>query len=296
MKVDRDTIIDFIFDTLPHEETSLAANAILSDEGVKKIYEEEKDKILLCNYINNELTTHERIEFELKLKSDQQLANKLKFQKELNTSIECLTLNELLDNIHNLYISKEINSRYCPNKYIEPKVISKLNRKKWFVAAVIAILLSSGVGFERYHYRSNHSLEYRLYAKYYEPFNQNTERYVLNETALDDAMKSYMHGDYKNAFLQFQNLPSSLSIITERHMFTALSLMELGDYNEAIHNFELVLENKTHIEIVPQIQWYLALCYLKNENKAKAIVLFQSIVDAKNFNHKKAKRILKKLS
>ena len=71
LKINRDTIIEFLFDTLPHEKMSFVADAIVSDANLKNIYEEIRKNIIAHYYIDNELLPHERIDFEYKLKKNE---------------------------------------------------------------------------------------------------------------------------------------------------------------------------------------------------------------------------------
>ena len=285
-KINRDTITEFLFDTLNDEKMSLVADAIVSDVNLKNIYEEERKKIITHFYVDNELFPHERIDFEYRLKQNKELLKEVKLQKEINISLEDFALEETLDKIYNKYISKSKNS--IPVKY-------PINRniKHWLVAASISILIILGGGI-RYHFQTRDILENRLYASYYAPFDY-TDSYILNSSSFNIAKQKYMDGEYMNALVLLKDVSSSLSIEVERDFFIGLSLMEIGKFNTASEYFEKVLLNQKGFEYIPQIRWYMGLCYLKIGNKEKAIETFCTIVKNNDYNYKKAKRIIKKL-
>jgi len=287
--INKDKIIDFIFDDLPLEEVSLVADAIISNENLKKTYEEEKEKILTHCYVDNALSPDKRFEFEDRLKTDKQLHKEVKLQKEINNSIENLNLKETLDEVYESYKSQK---EY--NNYTTARTYSiHINLKNWLIAASITLLLILGGGIT-YHFQTRDSLENRLYASYYEPFNK-IDNYVTNSSGLNLAQEKYLKGDYMNAFLLFDKLPASLTIESEKHFYKALSLMELERFDKAIENFEYLFDCQGYFEAAPQVYWYLALCYLKSGDNRKAIELFEKIVKTNGYNYKKAKRILKKL-
>lgn len=287
--INKDKIIDFIFDDLPLEEVSLVADAIISNENLKKTYEEEKEKILTHCYVDNALSPDKRIEFEDKLKADNQLFKEVQLQKEINNSIENLNLKETLDEAYESYISQKEHSIYTTARTYSINI----NLKNWLIAASIALLFIVGGGIT-YHFQTRDSLENRLYASYYEPFNK-IDNYVTNSSGLNLAQQKYLDGEYMNAFLLFQKLPVSLTIENDKHFYIGLSLMELEQYKEAIISFEQITKSQEGIGYLPQILWYKGLCYLKTGEREKAIDIFNTIVTYNDCNYKKAKKILKKL-
>ncbi len=285
MQIDRDIIIDFLFDTLPKEEMSKVANAILSDDELKKIYEEEKNKIITHLYVDDELPPYERIEFEYKLKKDNQISKEVQLQKGINNSIENLNLKETLEEAY-----RNSNQR---KHLFSPILFENRKFKHWLVAASITILLIFGAG-TTYHFQTRDSLENRLYAKFYEPYNYD-DNYILNSSSFSLAKQKYKEGDYMNALLLLKKQPSLITIETERDFLIGLSLMEIGNYDTASKYFAKVLLEQKEFEHIPQVRWYLALCYLKGGDTDKAEETFGIIVTKNSYNYKKAKRILKKL-
>lgn len=287
LNINRDTITDFLFDTLSKDQMSLVADAIVSDEVLKKIYEEERNKIITHCYADNELLSHERIEFEYTLKKSEQILKDVTLLKDINNSIENINLKETLDEVYNKYTSQQKYGVF---------VSSLLNRnsKHWLAAASISLLFILGAGII-YHFQTRDAIENRLYASYYAPYDY-TDSYILNSSSFNIAKQKYMDGEYINALALLQSLSPSLSIEVERDFFIGLSLMEIGKYNTAVEYFEQVLNNQKGFEYIPQIRWYMGLCYLKLGNKEKAIETFNTIVQNNDYNYKKANRIIKKLS
>ena len=285
--IDRDKIIAFILDTLPLEEVSFVVDSILSNENLKKIYEEEKSKILTHCYVDNELSPYDRIEFEGKLKKDKQLLKEVNLQKEINNSLENLVFEETLEEAYESYISPKEHS--IPSTTRTYSINRKL--KNWLAAASITILLILGGGIT-YHFQTGDSLENRLYATHYEPLDNNATGLFIKNSSLNEAKQKYLEGDYTIAWLLYENLPNSLVIETEKQFYSGLILMELNRYDEAIIKLKELPENNESKAILSVAEWYLGLCYLKTKQNSEAIKIFEDIVNENGYNYKKAKRII----
>lgn len=288
--INKDKIIDFIFDDLPLEEVSLIADAIISNENLKKTYEEEKTKILTHCYVDNALSSDKQTEFEDRLKTDNQLQKDVLLQKKINHTIESFNLNNILDKAYERNLHQKEHSISSTSRMYSIDI----NLKNWLVAASIALLFILG-GSITYRFQTRDSLENRLYASYYEPFNK-VDNYVTNSSGLNLAQQKYLKGDYMSAFLLFDKLPASLTIESEKHFYKGLSLMELERFDKAIENFEYLFECEDYFEGTPQVYWYMALCHLKLGNKQKTIELLETIAKSNGYNYKKAKQMLKKLA
>lgn len=285
LQIDRDTIIAFLLNTLPLEQMSLVADEILADGYLAKIYEEEKIKVETHQYVDNELSPSQRVEFEHTLKKRLELSKEIYLQREVNNSIENLILKEKLEEAYRNYISAKEQRNTIRTFSISRKL------KYWLVAASIAVLiLGGGIA---YYFQPNDSLENSLYAKYYAPYDYSG--YMVNSSSFSIAKQKYMDGEYTNALLLLKDLPSSVTIEVERNLFIGLALMEVGKYSVAADYLEQVLNNQSKLDYFPQARWYLGLCFLKIGDKEKAINTFRAIVDSNDYNYKKAKRILNKL-
>ncbi|NOQ27454.1 MAG: tetratricopeptide repeat protein [Bacteroidales bacterium] len=296
---DRDIIIDFLFDTILPVKKSEVADKIINDENFRNLYNEEKDRFIIHSYVNNELEPHEHIEFENRLKKDKQLSKEVALLKDIDLFSECNALKDIQQeymsgkNNHMHFLkNNKVSVLVKNNSALSPITVRKI--KKWIAAASIAFLLISGGEVTQNYFLTRGSLENRLYETYYETFDK-TGQYDLNTNSLKLAQLKYTEGEYENALLSFQNLPTSLSIEAEKHFFIGLSFMELKLYRKAIENFEQVTKSPEGIGYLAQTQWYIGLSYLKTGNKEKAIDIFKVILSYNDCNYKKAKKILKKL-
>jgi tetratricopeptide (TPR) repeat protein len=291
--INRNKVIAFIFNTLSPDESTAVIDAIISNKDMEKIYDEEKSKIFTHRYIDNEFSPYECIEFGNMLKKDKQLSKEIKLHNEIDLFLKCNALEETLKEIGESLYEKKLSIDFLNNE-IKPFPFKIRKLKKWLAAASVVFILASAGG-ATYHFKTDDTLENRLYSTYYEPFNKN-DKYVLNSSVLSLAQQKYLKGEYINAMFLFQELPGSITIEAEKYLYIGLSLMELEQYEDAIKNFENVCQSLNSKEYIPQTMWYKGLCYLKIGDREKAISIFTKISKYNKGKYKEAKKILKKLS
>jgi tetratricopeptide (TPR) repeat protein len=294
LEINRDMIRAFILNELSEENMSLVANAIIKDKRLAKIHKEEKLKIDTKRYYDNEMTPTQRAEYESMLIKNMELFSKVDQPKETSSSSEELLLKKQLEEAFKNYAtSQEQPSTNTPSITIIKKTSISNRFKYWFAAASILVLFIVGITIG-YNAQPSDSLENRLYAEYYTPLS-NCNDYILDNNTFIIAKQKYKDGEYTNALLILKSLPSYISIESERNMFIGLSSMEIGRYKVAVDYFEGILTNQSNFDYIPQVRWYLGLCYLKLGNKEKAVETFNAIVSSNNDYSKKAKQILKRI-
>lgn len=117
-------------------------------------------------------------------------------------------------------------------------------------------------------------------------YNENTD-YVLG-------LKYYNQQDYKNAASQFAKVLEKNPEDMQTHLLSGVSNMEEKRYTEAKSSFTTVINDNDNL-FIESAKWYLALCYLKTQDKAKASSLLVSIKDEDGLYSKEAKKILRKI-
>ncbi len=287
IQINRKTIKAFILNELSGEMLSIVSDAILTDERLAKIFEEEKFKIDIKLYHDNEMNPAQRLEFESRIIKDTKYSTEVNQHEEKNSSSEESPLRRKLDKAHSTYKASQKQHSKTPRTY-------SINRrlKYLLVAAFFAVLLIVGGGIS-YNIQPSDSLENRLYTEYYCPLDY-MNGYVPNNISFGIA-KKYTQGDFTNALKLLKDLPASATIAPEKNLFIGLSFMGIGRYKAAATYLEQAITSQDDFNYIPQARWYLGLCYLKTGDKGKAIDTFRAIVDSNDYNYKKAKQILVKL-
>ena len=121
---------------------------------------------------------------------------------------------------------------------------------------------------------------------------------------LAEALMDYEAGNYTTLQqLNLKDLPevrgagetdSKENILQLGHYYKGLAFLQTGNNKDAIVNLDWVINNQPGKALRTKAQWYLALAYLKENNREKVADLCNNIVDNKNNDSliKKAEKIL----
>ena len=135
------------------------------------------------------------------------------------------------------------------------------------IAAIIAIVFSFNI------YQDNRRMD-KLFETYYTPLEYDNQLMSRGEETisleLTSAMEAYQNKDYATALQRF----SAMSQMDENYLiYKAICLLETEQTEDAITLLEKLVDNGEGTEYYQQACWYLALSYLQNHQKDKAIEL-----------------------
>lgn len=232
------------------------------------------DKETLINhYFEKSLSADEQSRFDSLMKSDVDFAQEVAFQKNLKKAI---VLNE------RGYLKKKLHS------FEIPKAKSK-SYKIWYAAA--SLILISGLGF--YFSQNSNTAIYNEFYQSYPNVVAPTVRGEQKEDIKSEAFYEYDSGNYQKSVVLFSKIYDA-----EKDdyalFYKALSLMELKKTNEAISTFKQFDLNKNNA-FTPFVKWYLALAYLKTNEKENAKLLLESLVENANPQQEMAQKLLTEL-
>lgn len=227
--------------------------------------QEEEKKLLIQEYENNE-------EFQEDLKLQQEILYTIERGDD-----ETIDFRNQLNDISNDFLSEK-----------EPK--RRINPSYWLAAASVIVVLgiSSYLGL----FRNNEYTGSQAFMEYYEPYGADLSvRGESHYNKLDKAISFYQDGNMALAISEFERLEKENAELAG--FFTALCQMELGEISQAKNELERI--GKNAIFYSDDIQWYLSLCYLKDNETNKASKILDDIANNNNQYSDKAKEILKKL-
>lgn len=224
-------------------------------------------------YFENKLSKEEEIIFQNYLDTDVAFAEEFAFQKNVKRAI---TLNERCD------LKKKLQSFETS----KPKVKSF---KIWCAAA--SIVLICGLGF----YFTQNSTS-AIYDDYYQSYPNVVSPTVRGENSDDiksEAFFEYDNGNYTKSFELFSKI-YDVEQDDYALFYKGLSLMELQQTKDAIATFNQFDLNKNNA-FTPFVKWYLALSYIKENQKGKAIPLLKTLSETENQQQEMAKKLLSDL-
>lgn len=210
---------------------------------------QEELYIAFENYLNNEMTLEDKIDFENQLQSDETFKKQFELYKETTQFLELKFSNETIDFKENL---KSISaSHFADSTQNKPKVISL--QSKWFAIAAMLVVF---IGVWYLNSNGNPS---------YSDFNQHENANFTERSEVNPELK--VAQDYFNA-KDFQKASESFAKIEnltnpEIQLYYAISLIEMDDYLKA----KILLENISQGNSVYKEDaiWYLALSSLKQK-------------------------------
>lgn len=250
----------------------------------------------ITDYLYNDMSEQEKAAFEAKLLINSELAEEVERQKAILEAIATrLTyqqamadpnINEI-QRIANIAVPL-INAPSAPEtvKYTPKQRIFHylLAASQLAATIVLAIMLSKSPSTET------------LFTNFYRPYSFNLN--FLNPgsqsgTLLAQSFRYYNSGNYNQVIASLTGLRMNGGLTPEASFSLGLAYMALDDYNNAR---EVFLEHKeSYSDYQPEVNWYLSLIYIKQDNPAKAKEMLNAIIAANTTLSNKAIKLSRKL-
>lgn len=248
-------------------------------------------KDLIDLYINGMLTGAELENFIQTMKSDSELETEVLLHTDIRIALcdkDSLKLRDTLDAIHKKH-KKSIG------KQEQKGLLIRLVAQKWArVAAGFALL--AGVSTMLW-FMLRPSFNERIYSAYYKPYDASAiVRSGTPQTTdlFSSALLAYDSSNYEHSW----KLLKDLSIIDQNNMpaffFRGVAAMELNKFDDAEFSFKKIINDNNSL-YVENAEWYLALCYIKNNDKVLAKSLLTKIVEKNGYYKADAEKILEEL-
>lgn len=245
----------------------------------------DKNRHLITKYLEGELDALSATRFEEELKTNAMLRAELELYREVDEALadtEVMDLRMQLDDLRQNH-GEEIFA--APGR--------RMNRRALIaVAATVALL----VGFSAVNllwFKSGQKIA-DSYFQPYEITSTNRSAPTDADRTLRVAMEKYQNRNYKEAVVLFEKLLDNDPDQMVTQFYKGISNFEIAEYQDAGKSFSKVIEHDDNLYI-EQAKWYLGFCYLKTEEKEKAIKQFTEIANSDSYYSEKAKKILRKL-
>jgi tetratricopeptide (TPR) repeat protein len=109
------------------------------------------------------------------------------------------------------------------------------------------------------------------------------------------AVIKFQQKDFRSASVLFKSILDKDNSNIAVWFYYGISNIETHNYNDAIKAFNTIIKQNDNLYI-EHAEWYLGLCYLKNNQKDKAMDQFAVVAsNPDNFHQQEAKNILEKL-
>ncbi len=246
--------------------------------------------IRIEDYLDNNLSPDERLDFEEQLCADPELAQAFALVREARERLVRQWANEPADAAL-METLRQVGREYfqgSSTEAITPKRVALLPRIGWAAAAVLLLLLGAWLFFLRPPYPE------RLYAQYKElPEASFAVRSGEEQLSLaEEAARAFNRGQYSEALALLERHLEQVPHDTEARYFSGLCLLELKRFEEARRVF-------AQVEQVPiwadEARWYTALTDLRQKRIDDCIYRLRQI-DPQSARYAQAQRLLKDLN
>jgi len=167
-----------------------------------------------------------------------------------------------------------------------------MNTRKWWYAAA-SVLVLCAVTATMYLQMPRATTNDSLFTQYYT--SENIVDLTRGDENIVDAVVKFQQKDFGTASVLFKNILNKDNSNIAVWFYYGISNIETQNYASAIKAFNTIIENNDNLYI-EHAEWYLGLCYLKNNEKNKAIDQFMVVAsDLENFHNQEAKDVLEKL-
>lgn len=232
---------------------------------------------LLNGYFENSLSNEEMQIFEELLKNDVEFKSEFELRKDLKSALQQNKRKELKEKLrqHEAQKSNERNLVF-----------------NWrYVAAAVLVL-----GFGTYFLVNDFQNTEDLYSAYYETY-PNTVSPIVRADPAEDSLETKAFQAYEN-----KNTDEAIDLFSDIYklnqseyavFYQAMSILESGkNTEEAIR----ILQNtEWSDEYKDKSLWYLALAYLKQDNKPKAKLVLEKLKNESNYRNQQVSELLGKL-
>ncbi|MEI6062127.1 MAG: tetratricopeptide repeat protein [Bacteroidota bacterium] len=235
-------------------------------------------------FLANEMAPAEQVAFIKEIKSNPDLAEEMKLSQNIEAAISRegeIDLRKKL--VRAIETGRGVKS--------EVKVVRINTRKWWYAAAsMVAVFACAGV----LYFQVNHSLSNdSLFSQYYN--SENVVDLTRGDQNIVEAVIKFQQKDFKTAAELFKNILDKDNSNIAVWFYYGISNIETNNSNAAINAFNTIIKQNDNLYI-EHAEWYLGLCYLKDNQKDKAIDQFLIVANnPDNYHHQEAKNILEKL-
>jgi tetratricopeptide (TPR) repeat protein len=270
------------------EKDILELRSVLEDVTCRN-HSSSRDLREIEDYVDALLPGEELDGFSTEMEENDDLKSAVILEKELRTAIREKGVMELRDNLRK--VSVDVYTR--EEKSFLP--LHKANRKFKKAGTVAAVLvLATGLSF---YFQYQGETREEFLGKYLKP-PQSVSSFRSAESSanqeLETAFRFYNQVDYHSALQHFGNVLELEPSHQAAHFYSGASYQGLTRYNQAIHEYNMVLNHNDNI-FVDQAEWYRALCYVRLGEMESAYTSLEAIETKNGYFARDARRLLKKL-
>jgi TolA-binding protein len=236
-------------------------------------------------YIAGEMGDEEKQWFEKELEGNANLRTEVDLRKKTDLALKNQNIISLRNKL------SEIEKRRREAEVTVRKPIMPVYLK--YAAAITVVAVIGGTWLFNGNTAGNDEIINKYYKSYEPPASQRSGQ-VIDNADFTLALEFYNTNDYANAALFFSKVVAGNPKDMQSVLLYGVSTFEDKKYPEAKISFTTVIDDNNNL-FIETAKWYLALCYVKTNEKEKAIGLLQVITKEVGIYSKDARKIMRKL-
>jgi tetratricopeptide (TPR) repeat protein len=236
-------------------------------------------------YLSGEMEAAEKAAFELELKNDPELREELRFSKMIDAA---LTHEDQLELRAKLLKAIEKGKK---GTFLGAGTL-RMRPRTWYYAAASLVALFA-IAATLYFNQGFRPSNEKLFTEYYS--SENVVDLTRGDEVIVEAVIKFQQKDFRTSSELFRRILNKDNSNIAVWFYYGISNIETANYDNAIKAFNTIIAQNDNLYI-EHAQWYLGLCYLKNNQNSRAIGVFTSIAaDPDNFHRQEARKLLEKL-
>ncbi|GAB3704118.1 hypothetical protein GCM10027592_35100 [Spirosoma flavus] len=261
-----------------------------------KLSEEQYE--IIEAYLTDELSATDRASFEDDMQDNTELREEVDRQRSIRLGFRALGIERALEQAKAHYDAT--SSAPETSQSVEPVVRPLTTWRYWAVAASVLLLL----GFGYYAFQQTSARQAEL--AYAETFAPDSGDQLMKDfpsgsisaatrSGFLDALSSYKAGKYDDVISKLATLPADKQTTYYKNYFLGLSYLANNQPGGAIPLL-ISAQATPSFQLRQKAEWFLALAYVKNKEKEKALPTLKRISSEKdNPFHELAQRVLRKI-
>lgn len=240
------------------------------------------------NYLNDDLDELDLAMFDDEYVNNPQLVADLAFHRDVDKAVAEKDVMELRAKLKG--IAQEQNERESEKLGLLTPHRSKVF---WYSAASVIVLMLVFGSLIRNRNYSNQA----IYAAYYQPYKggeSGSRSTTSGVSGLNYALREMDQGNYPTALKWLESTSPTDQDGYSINFYSGVIYQETGEYNNAISSFSKVVHHGDNL-LVEQSEWYIGLCYLRLDEREKALAQFKAIIGREGFYKDQSKKIIKQL-
>lgn len=233
-------------------------------------------------YNAGEMSEAEKMWFLKELDGNKKLQEEVNLRKSADEVLKNQKIIALRNKLSLIETKREVNTP-----------IKKLKRMPYLkaVAFISLLVLIGSITILSEKNLSSEKIMKRYYRTYEASATQRSGQLYSNDF-FTKGLQCYEIYDYKNAAIYFSKVLESNPEDMQSELLNGVSNFEVKKYPEAKQSFVKVINDDNNL-FIETAKWYLALCYIKNNETEKALQQLEIINNEGGLYRSKAKKIIR---